>query len=151
MARAVNFFEENLREKGYRYSRPRELILKVLHKNQKLLSADDIYMLLKEEEPSIGIATVYRTLELLSRLDLICRINMGTEKTMYMLSPNCREKLSSFLVCENCGKVVLDNPCLKNAIKVRLKDDAQENVYRNCKLKINNFQVFFSGLCDKCS
>jgi len=151
MARAVHFFEQNLKEKGYRYSKPRALILKVLSENQKLMSADDIYMLLKEEKPSIGIATIYRTLDLLTRLDLICSINMGTGKTLYMLSPNCRQELSNFLVCENCGKIVLNNQCLKSAIKVRLKDDAQENVYKNCKLKIKNFQVFFTGLCENCS
>ncbi len=151
MAEAVNFFEQNLKQKGYRYSKPRKLILKVLSNNPKLMSADDIYMLIKKEDPSIGIATIYRTLDLLSRLDLICSINMGTEKTMYMLSPNCREELSNFLICDNCGKIVLNNKCLKSAIKIRLKDDAQENVYKNCKLKIKNFQVFFSGLCEDCS
>jgi len=151
MAIAVDYFEHNLKQKGSSYSRPREMILKVLVTHPKLLSADDIYMLLKTEDPSIGIATVYRTLELLFRLELICRVNMGTEKSMYMLSPNCREELSSFLVCERCGRVVLNNPCLKSAIKVRMKDDAQDNIYKNCKLKINNFQVFFTGLCDRCS
>ncbi len=151
MARVADFFEENLKDKGYRYSKPREMILRVLTKNQKLLSADDIYMLLKKEDPSIGMATIYRTLELLSKLDLICRINMGVGKTLYMLSPNCREELSNFLICESCGRIVLNNQCLKNAIKVRLKDDAHEEVYKNCKLKIKNFQVFFTGLCQDCS
>ncbi len=151
MAREIRFWEDKLKEKGYKFSMPRKYILRILREENKFLSADEIYLKLKEINSNIGIATVYRTLELLSRLSLICKINVGTEKSLYMLSQDCREKTSSYLICEKCGKIILNNKCLKSSIKIRLKDNAEKNIYDNCKLKINNFQVFFSGLCDKCA
>lgn len=151
MAREIKYWETKLKEQGYKFSTPRKFILKLLREENRLLSADDIYMKLKELDSNIGIATVYRTLDLLHRLSLICKINVGTDKSLYMLSKKCKEEVSNYLICENCGKIVLNNKCLKSAIKIRLKDDAEKNIYDNCKLKINNFQVFFSGLCDKCS
>ena len=113
-------------------------------------SAEDIYLELREIDPQIGIATVYRTMDILSSLGLVRKINFGSNKSLYFFSDN---NISSpiYLICENCGRVIVNNECLNNAIRVRIIDDAEKNIFKNCNLKINDFQIFFSGLCDKCS
>ena len=141
----------SLKKYGYKLTDPRDTIIDYLSKESGVKSAEDVYLELKRINPQIGIATIYRTLDLLSNLGLIHRISFGSNKSLYVFSKNSSKYSSIYMVCENCGKVIVNNKCLNNAIKIRLIDDAENNIFNNCKLKINNFQIFFSGLCDKCS
>jgi len=141
----------NLKKYGYKLTDPRETILDYLSKESGVKSAEDVYLELKGINSQIGIATIYRTLDLLSNLELIHKINFGSSKSLYVFSKNGNKDSSIYLVCDNCGKVIINNKCLNNAIKIRLIDDAEKNIFKNCILKINNFKIYFSGLCDKCS
>ncbi len=142
--------EAKLKNFGYKFTGPRRKILEILAGKNDLFDTDSIYLTVKKKDPSIGIATVYRTLELLTRLNLICKINIGLEKSMYMLSENCTKQTSVYMICEKCKTVITNNDCLKNAIKIRLKENAEQNILDNCNLKIDKFQIVFSGLCEKC-
>ena len=141
----------SLKKYGYKLTDPREAIIDYLSKESGVKSAEDVYLELKGIDHQIGIATVYRTLDLLSNLELIHKISFGSNKSLYVFSENNSKYSSIYLVCENCGKVIVNNKCLNNAIKIRLIDDAEKNIFKNCNLKINDFQIFFNGLCDKCS
>ena len=141
----------SLKKYGYKLTDPRDTIIDFLSKESGVKSAEDVYLELKRINPQIGIATIYRTLDLLSNLELINKINFGSSKSLYVFSKNNSKNSSIYLVCENCGKVIVNNKCLNNAIKISLINDAEKNIFKNCNLKINNLQIFFSGLCDKCS
>ncbi|MBM3707329.1 MAG: transcriptional repressor [Actinobacteria bacterium] len=142
--------EKKLKDLGYKFTGQRKLILEALSSELKLFDAESVFMEARKADPSIGIATVYRTLELLSRLNLICKISVGMDKSMYMLSYDCRKETSVYMICDNCKRVITNNTCLKSAVKIRLKEDAEDNILKNCNLKIDKFQVVFTGLCDKC-
>ena len=144
------YWVSHLRKYGYKLTDPRYTILTYLSIESGIKSAEEIYLKLKEIEPNIGIATIYRTLDLLSNLELIRKINFGSSKSLYLFSDN-NSTSPIYLVCENCGRVVVNNKCLNSAVRVRLIDDAEKNIFENCNLMISNFQIFFSGLCDKCS
>ena len=64
--------KEKLREKGWKVTSQRLSILQTLaeHKGQHL-AAEDIFELMKDEYPEMGLATVYRTLQLLYEIQLI--------------------------------------------------------------------------------
>ncbi len=147
----VRFCEDRLRELGYRSTRPRKAIINILSENPKIYKADDIYLIAKKRYPEIGIATVYRTLELLTRLNLICKISLGSNKSYYMLSRDCKKETAVYMICDNCGGVIVNNECLQSAIRIRMINDAEKHIFDNCKLKIDKYQIFFSGICDKCS
>ena len=142
--------EKKLKRLGYKFTGQRRTILESLSSERRLFDAESIFIKAKQLDPSIGIATVYRTLELLSRLNLICKVNVGTEKSMYMLSEDCEKETSVYMVCDRCKKIITNNDCLKSALKIRLREDAEENILKNCNLQIDKFQVVFKGLCDKC-
>ena len=59
-----------------RYSKQRELILQTLQKNAIHPSAEQLYELIKREEPAISLATVYRNLNLLAQQKIIKKIGM---------------------------------------------------------------------------
>jgi Fur family transcriptional regulator, ferric uptake regulator len=147
----MGFWEERLKELGYKSTKPRKVIIDILSKKPKLYKADELFLMAKKHYPDIGIATLYRTLELLTRLNLICKISFGSDKSYYMLSRNCKKETAVYMICENCGDVIINSECLQNAIKIRMTDDAEKRIFDNCRLKIDKYQVFFSGICDKCS
>jgi len=142
--------EKKLKDLGYKFTGQRKLILEALSSKLELFDAESVFMKVRKADISIGIATIYRTLELLSRLNLICKINIGMDKSMYMLSEDCRKETSVYMVCDNCKRVITNNECLKNAVKIRLKENAEDNILKNCSLKIDKFQIVFTGLCDQC-
>ena len=70
-------FKKILKEKGLKVTRQRLVVLEVLAENDtKHLTAEEIYESVKVENPDIGLATVYRTVQLLLELELIDRINL---------------------------------------------------------------------------
>jgi Fur family ferric uptake transcriptional regulator len=146
----LSILEKKLTGLGYKFTGQRKTILKALANKRELFDTDNIYLLIKKDDPAIGIATVYRTLELLTRLKLICKISVGIDKSMYMLADDCIKQTSVYLICEKCRSIITNNDCLKSAIKIRLREDAEKNILDNCNLKIGNFQVVFTGLCNKC-
>ena len=59
-------FKKKLKEKGLKVTNQRLLVLQVLAENKdRHLTAEDIYELVKEDYPEIGLATIYRTVQLL--------------------------------------------------------------------------------------
>ncbi len=146
----IEFWEDELKKLGYKTTKPRKAILSVLSNNSKLKQVDEIYFMVKKHYPNIGFSTIYRTLELLNRLKLICKINLGIERSYYMLSENCIKDTSVFMICDDCGRIIINNDCLNSAIKIRLINNAEKHIFKNCMLKIKKFQIFFSGTCDKC-
>jgi Fur family transcriptional regulator, ferric uptake regulator len=145
------FYQDKITSSGFKITKPRDVIIKILSKSSKLLTADDIYMQVKDVDPTIGVATVYRTLELLTRLKIVCRIILGSGRSYYMLSRECARETFTYMICDNCKKIITNNQCLKSAVKVRLRENAEETILKNCKLKVDNYQILFTGLCDECS
>ncbi len=75
--RTEELLKEKLREKGLKVTNQRILILSVLEQNKgRHLTAEDIYELVTQEHPEIGLATVYRTIQLLWDMQLIDKINL---------------------------------------------------------------------------
>jgi len=118
------YYENKISSSGFKVTKPRDIIIKILSKASNLLTADDVYMEIKNEDPSIGVATVYRTLELLTRLKIVCRIILGSGRSYYMLSKECARETFTYMICDNCKKIITNNECLRSAVKVRLRENA---------------------------
>ena len=63
----------------------KQQFVSLLENEEDHLSAEDVYLLVKEKSPEIGLATVYRTLELLSELKVVDKINFGDGVSRYDL------------------------------------------------------------------
>jgi hypothetical protein len=63
-----------LQNDGYRLTRPRRAVVSTLAKSQRALSPTQIYNLAREQYASLGLVSVYRTLETLDALGLIQRV-----------------------------------------------------------------------------
>ena len=138
-----------LQKCGCRITAPRQTILGILASTAKHLSAEELYMLIHKTDPNIGIATVYRTLELLVRSGVLMKFDFGQHKSRYELAPQPGgEGHHNHIVCTSCGKVV-------NFTEGHDQEEAamrttRDSLARKYRFDIRDHQVQFFGLCNKC-
>ena len=102
----LDFIKKQLYAANYKLTPQREATVRVLLENeQDHLSAEDIFLMVKEKAPDIGLATVYRTLELLLELKIVDKINFGDGVYRYDLRKDGDVHFHHQLVCMNCGSV----------------------------------------------
>ena len=94
---------ETLLENGHRLTPQRMLVIEVLHNADKHISAEEIYAQLHSRYPYANISTVYRTLELLKKLDLVTETNFGEGRVRYHVAEKGHHH---HLVCNSCGKII---------------------------------------------
>ena len=92
---------ERIEKKGIRLTPQRKDIIRILiENNHKHLSASDIYDSLKEENKIMGLATVYRTLDLLTKMGMVMKRDFDSELSHYELVID--QVNHHHLICKNC-------------------------------------------------
>jgi Fur family ferric uptake transcriptional regulator len=91
-----------LREKGYRLTPQRMLVLEAIEASNDHISAEEIYSQARAKYPYMNISTVYRTMELLKELGLVTETDLGSGRLLYHPASKARHH---HLVCQKCGKV----------------------------------------------
>ncbi|MBP2073083.1 MULTISPECIES: Fur family transcriptional regulator [Thermoanaerobacterium] len=138
----IDDIKENLKQKGFKLTTQRRAILDVIIENrEKHLSSEEIYDLVKEKYPEIGLATVYRTLQLFDELGVIYKLNFDDGRSRYELYHN-EDHQHHHLICLKCGSVIeMEEDLLENL------EDAIENT-KNFQIVDHNVKFF--GYCSKC-
>jgi Fe2+ or Zn2+ uptake regulation protein len=103
----VKEMAQALRQAGYRLTQPRLAVLQVLKENSEYLSPTEIHERGRTLYPSLGLVTVYRTLETLDRLGLVRRVHGRGNCHGYALANSAR---GHYLVCHRCSQVI-EFPC----------------------------------------
>ena len=93
-----------LREAGYHAGAAREAILELLSAENCCLTAQEIFDALRTQERRVGIASVYRGVDLLTDLGLVQRVDVGDGVARFQPVRPDREH-HHHLVCDDCGKV----------------------------------------------
>ncbi len=102
-------YKDLLKNGNLKSTRHRKAILEVLEKNDTPLTAEDLYLKLKENEISISLSTVYRVLETLVEKGLATRSNLADDnRAVYELSHN---EHRHHLLCTKCRKVLPVDGC----------------------------------------
>ena len=103
-------FENLLRGKGLKVTAQRIAVLSVLsEKPDSHLTAEEIYDLVKVSSPDIGLATVYRTIQILLELKIIDRIYLDDGYVRYEMGHVYEDEDSHHhhhLICVKCGRVM---------------------------------------------
>ena len=144
-----NWCHGRLRGCGYRVTFPRQVIMQVLGEAKKHLSAEDIYIEVHKRFPSIGLTTVYRTLELLVRMGMVHKFDFGDGRARFELfSGPESDTHHHHLVCVQCGTVVNYSDFMEDE-KTFLKR-VEKGLEKKYDFQINSHMIQFSGLCKKC-
>ena len=103
----MDTLRNRIREHKFKFTNQRQMILQVfLDSREKHLSAEDIYEAVKDKEPELGLATVYRSLELFTTLELLKKLDFGDGRSRYELNDRLPEHSHHHLICLGCGKIV---------------------------------------------
>jgi Fur family ferric uptake transcriptional regulator len=93
-----------LRDDGYRNGGARRAVVELLGRQDCCLTAQEIFDRLRGEGRQVGIASVYRVLDLLSDKGLVQRIDVGGGSARYE-PVHASGEHHHHLVCDDCGKV----------------------------------------------
>lgn len=92
-----------LRQKGYRITPQRKHIVDILSHSDRHLSAEEILARVQQHTTNLNLATIYRTLDLLTAQGLASRLDLGDGCVVY--ATLCHG-LHTHLVCRLCGQVI---------------------------------------------
>ncbi|HCO97248.1 MAG: Ferric uptake regulator, Fur family [Thermotoga sp. 50_1627] len=134
---------KELRSRKYRMTAQREIVLKVFAESgERHLGAEDVYRKLLEKRYRISKATVYRTVELLSKLGFLRRLEFGEGVYRYELATPDAETVHQHVICRSCGELLeIDEQIVKQLVK---------NVEKQTGYVVTDYDVKFFGLCPKC-
>jgi Fur family ferric uptake transcriptional regulator len=134
---------ERLKDNSLKLTGQRLKILSLLiENNNKHLSAEDIHNLLLENGERIGIATIYRTIGVLEKLNMIARLYVDDGCIRYQVLDPHKEHEHHHLICQRCGKIVDMQDDLLDNLEGKIKD-----IYN---FKVTNHKVKFYGICSDC-
>jgi Fur family ferric uptake transcriptional regulator len=134
---------------GYRITVPRQAILDVLSNTTEHLSAEEIYLKVHKIHPSIGLTTVYRTLELLIKTGIVFKFDFGDGRARYELSENPKGiGHHHHLVCTGCSRIIDYTDFINEEIELLKR--TEKELSKKYKFKITNHMIQFYGLCEKC-
>lgn len=132
-----------LKDKGYKLTTQRRIIIDVILENQGYhLSPEQIYDKVKDKYPEIGLATVYRTLQLLEELDIVYKLNFNDGCNRYEVNSNSSDHRHHHLICLRCGNVL--------EVELDLLENLEEEIENEGKFKIVDHNVKFFGYCENC-
>ena len=134
-------FKDLLKHNNLKFTKQREVVLKTLYNNDEHFTPESLYLLIKEIYPelNVGIATVYRTLNLLEESSIVTSISFGSAGKKYELA---NKPHHDHLICKCCGLIVeFEN----GDIETKQEEIASKNGF---KLTSHLMQLY--GICENC-
>lgn len=134
--------ERELRAAGHRASAPRSAVLELIGRQECVLSAREIADELSRSGRAVGVATVYRTLELLAGMHLVQRLDAGDGSARYEPALPGGEH-HHHLVCDGCGRVTpFEDPKLERVI---------HELGERLDYSVGEHDVILRGACPDCA
>ena len=128
-----------LRQHGYKVTPQRRAVIQVIASSQDHLTPASIYEKVHQDHPNIGFVTIYRTLETLDKLGLICEVHAGGNCRSYTISTPGHHY---HLICSNCGTVI-DFPGFGLG-------EVEQDLSKKTGFRIDDHLLEFIGLCQDC-
>ena len=144
-----NWCTNGLRGGGYRMTVSRQSIINVLNKAKEHLSAEEIFAKVKETHEGIGLASVYRNLDLLIELQLATKLNFGEGKARYEIAGNAENHSNHHhLICSTCDKIIDYDEVLDEEKEMSQKTATKLTEKYGFRIERHNVQYF--GICNEC-
>jgi Fur family transcriptional regulator, ferric uptake regulator len=128
-----------LRQSGHKVTPQRIAIVKVFMESNEHLTPAALYEKVHREQPEVGEVTVYRTLNILSGLGLVCMVHTDENTHGYISRP---PEHHDHLICSECGKVINFTGCNMSELEKRL--EAEKG------FSIREHRLDFYGKCREC-
>ncbi|MFK8185690.1 MAG: Fur family transcriptional regulator [Phormidesmis sp.] len=121
-----------------RRTRSQAQVLELLKQLPEAISAQDLYVQLRQNQISMGLATVYRALDSLKLEGMVQMRTLPSGESLYSLA----KQDTHHLTCIRCGTSAVMAECPLHGLESHLTES-------------HHFQIFyhtleFFGLCEKC-
>lgn len=125
---------------GIKRTKSRECVLSVLESSTKPLSAMEILSEIEQRGHSTWLSTVYRTLELFVKMDVVAKITVhNNETSLFELN---RFQHKHYAVCLLCKKIISMENCPMEKFIPQIQD-------KEFQVMGHNIEVY--GYCKNCS
>lgn len=134
-------FRDDLKRCGLKNTKRRVAILDILYRSSQPVSAEQVFLEMKQEDIPANLSTVYRTLEALTEKGLAARIDIaGDSRALYEYN---RMVHSHYLVCLGCRKIKTIDRCpLKHY---------EESLAKETNYSITGHKLNVYGYCPECA
>ena len=132
-------YQALMRERGYRVTPQRELILDCVCAAGRHTTLDEIHARVRRKAPAINLATVYRTLKFMVSIGVVVTADTPDHGTTYEIASRPSHH---HLVCRSCGQ------------SFQIEGDALQAAFakleREQQFKVGNNHLTIFGLCKEC-
>jgi Fur family ferric uptake transcriptional regulator len=136
----MDLLERHMAEKGLKSTKQRSVIIESFFKQGGHLSVEEVWTRVRQENPRVSVATVYRTMKLLLESGLVRAQNFGDGQTRFEAALG-REH-HDHLICTQCGTIVeFENDQIERL---------QESVARRHGFRVESHKMELYGLCRQC-
>jgi len=134
--------QRELRARRIRLTRQRRVVVQVMESAARHMDANEILEVAQQIDPAITRVTVYRTLDLLKRFNLIDELDLLHLRghRHYYESHGPRDHIH--VACVNCGKV--------REVESPLYEELKQQISRDCGIEITVARTEIGGLCEEC-
>ena len=126
--------------KGLRSTRQRDIILDIFLSTHQHISVEELYLKIKSSNPSIGHATVYRTLKLFTEAGLAREILLHDGQTRYEHA--VAGEHHDHLVCTSCNSII--------EFEDETIEKLQNDIANRHGFLIRSHKLEIYGLCTNC-
>jgi len=130
---------DNLRKRGYKATSQRIAICRLVLSSREHPTAQSIYRDVKRLHPTVSLATVYKTLQVLNEMRLIQQLPLPLSETRF--DSNVDPHLNA--VCLQCRGVT--------DVKDQTLSKVVSRAASKTKFKVTGQRFDLYGVCDKCA
>ncbi len=140
LAERDNLLNRFMSERGLKSTRQRSLIIDTFFETPGHLSVEELWSKVRALDARVSVATVYRTMKLLSESGLAHARNFGDGQTRYEAAVG--RDHHDHLICTRCGKILeFENDRI---------EAMQDSVARKHGFKVTSHKMELYGLCKAC-
>lgn len=135
-------FKRVLRDNGLKYTKQREILLQTLYNNSEHFTPEQLYLYIKERYPglNVGIATVYRSLNLLEESGMVTSISFGAQGKKFELA---NKPHHDHMICRQCGVIV--------EFEDQIIEKRQLAIAKEHGFKLTGHIMQLYGVCGECN
>lgn len=133
-----------LRKSGYKLTPQRQAIVDtIITSLGHHLTVEEIFALVKSKRPEIGLATVYRTVMLMTELGLLSRLDLEDGSARYELTRVEENHTHHHLICMKCSRVF--------EFVGDLLEPLENEIEQKYNFIIKDHSLKFYGICEECA
>ena len=140
MSSQLEVFRQWIKEQGLKATSQREDIAQVFFAANRHISVEELYSEVRQVNPRVGYATVYRTMKLLMECGLATEQHFTDGQARF---ENVEEEHHhDHIICQRCGRIIeFVHPQI---------EQLQEKVAREYGFLATNHKMEIYGICQEC-